>query len=167
MKNAYGNYVVQKSLKVAKSENKKILIDALTRNIDKLCDKKLISKWKIIINNSLGNFASLCGPNTNSGYNTYSNSFNNNYNNKSISNVSNNVNVNNNGSNNTNNINVSFSSNSSMHSTQFSSPQIATEHLFMSNGRLAKSLHGSPLIPFYNMNNMYYTPSLKPVNKYS
>lgn len=63
MKNAYGNYVVQKALKLVNGKNKNLLINTLTKNLDKLSDKKLISKWKIIINNSLGNFLSLCGPN--------------------------------------------------------------------------------------------------------
>lgn len=63
MKNAYGNYVVQKALKLVNGNNKSLLISTLTKNLDKLSDKKLINKWRIIINNSLGNFLSLCGPN--------------------------------------------------------------------------------------------------------
>lgn len=169
MKNAFGNYVVQKALKLAKDDNKKILISSLTQNIEKLCDKKLISKWKIIINNSIGNFASLCGPiNSNNLMNNNNNNNNKNKYNPKHNNVSNNFYyniVNSNNNNNNNNLNGSYSSNSSVHSTQFSSPQILPAHMFISNGRLAKSLHGSPL--FFNNNNLYNTPLLQPINKYN
>ena len=162
MKNAYGNYVIQKALKLAKNNNKKILLSNLTDNIEKLNDKKLVSKWKIIINNSIGNFASLCGSNLNNNNNNKNffnqrQSLNNNINNSSY--YYNNVN---------NNMNGSYSSNSSVHSTQFSSPQMIPAHMFISNGRLAKSLHGSPLLPFNNINvNNYNTPLIRSSNNYA
>ena len=49
MKSSFGNYVVQKALKVSNLENKNKLIDAITKNIEKLNDKKLVTKWKQII----------------------------------------------------------------------------------------------------------------------
>lgn len=49
MKNNYGNYVVQKALKLAPKEGKLILIDQIRKNIEKVVDKKLICKWKSIV----------------------------------------------------------------------------------------------------------------------
>ena len=49
MKNNYGNYVVQKALKLAKGENKLKLIQIILKNIEKIGDKKLIAKWKSIV----------------------------------------------------------------------------------------------------------------------
>ena len=50
MKNNYGNYVVQKALKLAKDVNKNKLINSIVKNIDKIGDRKLILKWQSIIN---------------------------------------------------------------------------------------------------------------------
>ena len=49
MKNGYGNYVVQKALKISKGSNRIYLVDNVNKNINKLCDKKLIAKWKSIV----------------------------------------------------------------------------------------------------------------------
>jgi len=49
MKNNYGNYVVQKVLKIANLETRKKLIDLICKHFDKIGDKKLILKWKNII----------------------------------------------------------------------------------------------------------------------
>ena len=46
MKNSFGNYVIQKALKIAKGGNEKELAESVNRNIYKLNDKKLILKWK-------------------------------------------------------------------------------------------------------------------------
>jgi len=54
MKNNYGNYVVQSALKLAKKSSKEMLINNMLRNIEKMNDKKLINKWKAIINTSIG-----------------------------------------------------------------------------------------------------------------
>jgi len=62
MKNCYGNYVVQKSLKVVKGDIKSKLIGTITKNIEKLGDKKLISKWKLIVNNAQKNLLSVDEP---------------------------------------------------------------------------------------------------------
>lgn len=59
MKNAYGNYVVQKALKIATGELKTKLINLINKNLDKMPDKKLVGKWKGIVNNTLGNRLSL------------------------------------------------------------------------------------------------------------
>ena len=49
MKNGYGNYVVQKALKISKGSNRAYLVENVNKNITKLCDKKLIAKWKSIV----------------------------------------------------------------------------------------------------------------------
>lgn len=54
MKNSFGNYVVQKALEVSSVFNKIKLVETILLNIEKLNEKKLINKWKKIVNNSLG-----------------------------------------------------------------------------------------------------------------
>ena len=49
MKNNFGNYVIQKALKISLNEDKKKLACEVERNIYKLNDKKLILKWKNIV----------------------------------------------------------------------------------------------------------------------
>ena len=49
MKNNYGNYVIQKALKISVNDDKKKLIEEVNKNIFKINDKKLILKWKRII----------------------------------------------------------------------------------------------------------------------
>lgn len=49
MKNNYGNYVIQKALKISTDKNNRILADNVNKNIYKLNDKKLMSKWKNIV----------------------------------------------------------------------------------------------------------------------
>ena len=49
MKNNYGNYVIQKALKISINEYKEKLVNEVEKNIFKLNDKKLILKWKSII----------------------------------------------------------------------------------------------------------------------
>ena len=49
MKNNFGNFVIQKALKLSYGENKKRLIIEVSKNICKLNDKKLIIKWKELI----------------------------------------------------------------------------------------------------------------------
>lgn len=49
MKNSFGNYVIQKALKIARGNNEKVLADYVNKNIYKLNDKKLIAKWKNIV----------------------------------------------------------------------------------------------------------------------
>ncbi len=51
--NNYGNYVVQKSLKLSSKEDKILLINNIYKNIDKIKDKKLNLKWKSIIESNL------------------------------------------------------------------------------------------------------------------
>lgn len=53
MKSSFGNYVVQKALKVAVNENKTKLVETILNQVDKLNEKKLINKWKKIVNDSL------------------------------------------------------------------------------------------------------------------
>lgn len=53
MKNNYGNYVVQKALRLSSGHMKGKLISTILKNIDKIGDKKLMIKWQGIINGHL------------------------------------------------------------------------------------------------------------------
>ena len=55
MKNNFGNYVIQKALKLSINEDKKKLAEEVDKNIYKLNDRKLILKWKSIVNPHLEN----------------------------------------------------------------------------------------------------------------
>ena len=55
MKNNFGNYVIQKALKLSINEDKKKLGEEVDKNIYKLNDRKLILKWKSIVNPHLEN----------------------------------------------------------------------------------------------------------------
>ena len=50
MKSNYGNYVIQKAIKLAKGENKNKFVFTAAKEINKLNDNKLIQKWKSILN---------------------------------------------------------------------------------------------------------------------
>lgn len=54
MKNNYGNYVVQKALKLSTGMAKKNLINHIIRNLEKIGDRKLTMKWKTIIDTHMG-----------------------------------------------------------------------------------------------------------------
>ena len=49
MKNCYGNYVIQKALKISTNHSRKFLIEYIKKNVYKLNDQKLINKWLDII----------------------------------------------------------------------------------------------------------------------
>ena len=49
MKSNYGNYVVQKVIKLAEGENKKKFVFNAAKDIDKINDNKLIQKWKSLL----------------------------------------------------------------------------------------------------------------------
>ena len=49
MKNNYGNYVIQKALKLSSGKYKKLLVMNVQNNINKLKEKKLILKWHSIL----------------------------------------------------------------------------------------------------------------------
>lgn len=49
MKNNYGNFVVQKAIKISIGELKKKIIENVSKNVNKLNNRKLISKWNSII----------------------------------------------------------------------------------------------------------------------
>ncbi|MCQ2817080.1 MAG: hypothetical protein MJ252_07430 [archaeon] len=55
MKNSYGNYVIQKALKLVKGEDEIFFAQCVERNIYKLTDTKLINKWKNIVQSHLPN----------------------------------------------------------------------------------------------------------------
>ena len=60
MKSSFGNYVVQKALKVSNEENRNKLVETILNNIEKLNERKLIDKWKKIVSNSKGICLSPC-----------------------------------------------------------------------------------------------------------
>ena len=49
MKSNYGNYVVQKAIKLASGEYKEKIVENAAKNVNKLNDPKLIIKWKSIL----------------------------------------------------------------------------------------------------------------------
>ena len=49
MKSNFGNYVIQKAIKLAKNEYKEKLVLNASKYINKLNDAKLIIKWKSIL----------------------------------------------------------------------------------------------------------------------
>ncbi len=49
MKNNYGNYVVQKAVKVSVGPNKILFVQNVLKNLSKLNNNKLVKKWKAII----------------------------------------------------------------------------------------------------------------------
>ena len=50
MKSNYGNYVIQKAIKLAKGEHKNKFVFTAAKEVNKLNDNKLIQKWKSILN---------------------------------------------------------------------------------------------------------------------
>jgi len=53
MVNSYGNYVVQKALKLSSKNDKISLISNIYKNIQKIKDKRLYLKWKLIVESNL------------------------------------------------------------------------------------------------------------------
>ena len=49
IKNKYGNYVIQKAVKLSTGESRERIVGEINKNINKLEDKKIINKWKTII----------------------------------------------------------------------------------------------------------------------
>ena len=49
MKNNFGNYVIQKALRLCSGNDRRKLVIEVSKNIYKLNDKKLIVKWKNLI----------------------------------------------------------------------------------------------------------------------
>ena len=49
IKNKYGNYVIQKAVKLSSGVLRERIIGIIAKNINKLEDRKIINKWKIII----------------------------------------------------------------------------------------------------------------------
>ncbi len=50
IRNSFGNYVIQKAFKVSNGVIKQKLFLAVTKNIEFLNDRKIIKKWKSILN---------------------------------------------------------------------------------------------------------------------
>lgn len=55
MKNNFGNYVIQNALKLATGNKKATFVEAIVNNINKLNDKKIIAKWKLIVSSHVDN----------------------------------------------------------------------------------------------------------------
>ena len=53
IKNSFGNFVLQKALKLTSGRKKTKLTNAIKKSLEKLSDKKLIKKWKTILQSSL------------------------------------------------------------------------------------------------------------------
>ena len=49
MRSNYGNYVIQKAIKLSKGEYKQKLVFNAAKDVNKLNDAKLIIKWKSIL----------------------------------------------------------------------------------------------------------------------
>ena len=49
MKSSFGNYVIQKALKLSKNEYKNKLVYEAAKEINKLIELKLIIKWKSLL----------------------------------------------------------------------------------------------------------------------
>ena len=49
IRNSYGNYVIQKAVKLSSGKIREKLIKEIMKNLNKLEEKKIISKWKMII----------------------------------------------------------------------------------------------------------------------
>ena len=54
IRNNYGNYVIQKAVKLSSGKSQEKLVKKIIKNLHKLEDKKIINKWKMII--SMTNF---------------------------------------------------------------------------------------------------------------
>ena len=52
IKNSFGNFVLQKALKLSSGRRKTKLTNSIKKSLDKLSDKKLIKKWKTILSSS-------------------------------------------------------------------------------------------------------------------
>lgn len=55
MKNSYGNYVVQKALKIAEGEDKKSIVQSIQNNIPVISDKKIRQKWTVLLEQGIEN----------------------------------------------------------------------------------------------------------------
>lgn len=58
MKHPFGNFVIQKALKLARNDIKKKLEEHVSKNIDRLGEKKIIDRWREILYNSENNLES-------------------------------------------------------------------------------------------------------------
>jgi hypothetical protein len=71
MKSNFGNFVMQKALKIASNNNRNILLDLMIKNLSKLGDNKLICKWQEIINSYSGETKSKNMYNRNSSFDKF------------------------------------------------------------------------------------------------
>lgn len=109
MKSSFGNYVVQKALKVAINENKSKLVNTILNHVEKLGERKLIIKWKKIVDDSMGKIFAPKEFLVNS--NNFTISPNNSSGSINSCNPHNNINLNNNMNNDTYNLNMNLNYN--------------------------------------------------------
>jgi len=172
MKSSYGNYVMQKALKVSSGDNKSKLAEAILSNLDKLNDKKLIFKWKQISSEAtgkslsfpcqenFGNYSHNISPNTsfnsansnmsNNSRNSTKNNVNSNhtfFNNQIQYNLNNNMMFNNHIQNNLNNMNNNFNPNA-LRKNMINQTNINTNqniNNFFMQKNFSKSYNNSPV----------------------
>lgn len=89
LKNNYGNYVVQKAMKLASGINRMKLISAVSKGIEKIGDRRLVLKWKSIIECSIVELSTLYPMPAITEFNNSNNSntsvnYNNSYSNNSV-----------------------------------------------------------------------------------
>jgi hypothetical protein len=153
IKSPFGNYVIQKALKLSKPTNKKRLISLILKDLKRLEDKKLIAKWKLIVNNIQSTNKNANHPvnvsNTSTNYSEVSlNSPNFGYNNPNVLSI---------------NYNYDRLSRSLVDSPQFTSPYFLLNNRNNNNNvypNFVSNNHNNFLAPFNlnytNNNNNYY-----------
>jgi hypothetical protein len=55
MRNQYGNYVVQSTLRISQGPEKDLLMKSLYQSLPEITDKKIRNKWEQIIDNAANN----------------------------------------------------------------------------------------------------------------
>jgi len=71
MKDNFGNFVMQKALKIASNINRNNLLDLMIKDLSKLGEYKLICKWQEIINSYTGETKSKKMYNRNSSFDQF------------------------------------------------------------------------------------------------
>ena len=49
IRNSYGNYVIQKALRISQGKDKDVLIQAIQKCIPEIADKKIRGRWEQIV----------------------------------------------------------------------------------------------------------------------
>lgn len=138
MKSSYGNYVVQKALKLSNGHSKTKLTNHIKKSIDKMVDKKLVKKWQHILDTIQGKNMAL-----GKGHNFFRK--------RSHESIFSGDSANSHHSNNGKIFNHSFNSNDSIHSSAFS-------------GKSSHSMNNEILLSRHNFNNLnFQCNNIKPL----